>query len=182
MAGVVNIITKRHLKGLAGRAEAGISELGDALSYRLSLTGGVGDLDTDRYNVYVTFDLKASVKVNDKFTIYANMLYLFNRYPPLDNVTYEAHLYNPVQGGSGILGRHLKAGVKFGPNRQQIDCYIGGVGFHAAFFDHVVARANFPSPSSTLTVEPSGTSPRRIASASGSCRYFCTARFSGRAP
>ena len=37
-----------------------------------------------------------------------------NRYPPLDNVTYGAHLYNPVQGGSGILGRYFKAGVKFG--------------------------------------------------------------------
>ena len=46
---------------------------------------------------------------------------------------------------------------------------------------HVVS-CSAPSPSSTLTVCPSRTSPRRIASASGSCRYFCTARFSGRAP
>ena len=37
-------------------------------------------------------------------------------------------------------------------------------------------------PSSTLTVWPSLMPPRRIASASGSCRYFWTARFSGRAP
>jgi hypothetical protein len=44
------------------------------------------------------------------------------------------------------------------------------------------SSTNPPSPSSTFTVTPSATSPRRIASASGSCRYFCTARFNGLAP
>ena len=39
-----------------------------------------------------------------------------------------------------------------------------------------------PSPSSTFTVESSPIRPASISSASGSCRYFCTARFSGRAP
>ena len=39
-----------------------------------------------------------------------------------------------------------------------------------------------PSPSSIRTVEPSGTSPPSSFSASGSCRYLCTARLSGRAP
>jgi iron complex outermembrane recepter protein len=67
-----------------------------------------------RVKSYFTFDLNAAFKVNDKFTFYANVQNLFNRYPPLDNVTYGAHLYNPVQGGSGILGRNFKAGVKFG--------------------------------------------------------------------
>jgi iron complex outermembrane recepter protein len=32
--------------------------------------------------------------------------------PPVDQVTYGAHLYNPVQGGNGILGRYFKAGVR----------------------------------------------------------------------
>lgn len=63
---------------------------------------------------YVTFDANLSFKVNDRFTFYANALNLFDRLPPYDNVTYGAHLYNPVQGGSGILGRFFKAGVKVG--------------------------------------------------------------------
>jgi iron complex outermembrane receptor protein len=54
IAGVVNIITKRSFKGVAGRAEAGISEDGNAPTQRLSLTAGTGDLDNDGYNAYVS--------------------------------------------------------------------------------------------------------------------------------
>lgn len=62
---------------------------------------------------YVTLDLNLSVKVSDQFTLYANMLNAFDKMPPIDPETYGAHLYNPVQGGTGILGRYFKAGVKF---------------------------------------------------------------------
>src|SRR3546814_3397012 len=54
IAGVVNIITKRQFKGLTGRVEGGISERGDASQYRLSLTGGVGDIDEQGYNAYLS--------------------------------------------------------------------------------------------------------------------------------
>lgn len=40
------------------------------------------------------------------------MLNVADRMPPLDPITYGAHLYNPVQGGNGIYGRYFKAGVK----------------------------------------------------------------------
>jgi iron complex outermembrane recepter protein len=63
---------------------------------------------------YITFDMNATAKINDKFSFYVNVLNLLNRAPPLDPITYGAHLYNPVQGGTGILGRYFKAGVKFG--------------------------------------------------------------------
>ena len=63
---------------------------------------------------YVTVDFNLSYKVNDKFSVYINMLNAFDNLPPIDPVTYGAHLYNPVQGGNGILGRYFKAGVKFG--------------------------------------------------------------------
>ncbi|KZE17115.1 MULTISPECIES: TonB-dependent receptor [Sphingomonas] len=63
---------------------------------------------------YITVDLNTSFKVNDRFTFYVNAINLFDRLPPLDNVTYGAHLYNPVQGGLGILGRYFRAGVKVG--------------------------------------------------------------------
>ena len=63
---------------------------------------------------YVTFDLGARIKINDKFTFTFNALNLLDKLPPIDVVTYGANLYNPVQGGSGILGRSFKAGVKIG--------------------------------------------------------------------
>lgn len=61
-----------------------------------------------------TFDLGLRYKVNDKFTIYTNVLNLFDKMPPIDPVTYGAHLYNAVQGGNNILGRYFKTGVKVG--------------------------------------------------------------------
>lgn len=61
---------------------------------------------------YVTVDLGARMKVADAFTFYVNVLNVANRLPPYDPVTYGAHLYNPVQGGTGILGRYFKAGVR----------------------------------------------------------------------
>nr|WP_245662072.1 TonB-dependent receptor [Sphingomonas pruni] len=67
-----------------------------------------------RVSSYVTVDLTGQVKVNDKFTFYATVQNLADRLPPIDTVTYGAHAYNPIQGGEGILGRYMKAGVKFG--------------------------------------------------------------------
>lgn len=54
IAGVVNIITKRSIQGVSGRAEAGISQDGTAPSQRLTLTAGKGNLDTDGYNAYIS--------------------------------------------------------------------------------------------------------------------------------
>ncbi|MEG3091439.1 TonB-dependent receptor domain-containing protein [Sphingomonas sp. PB1R3] len=54
IAGVVNIITKRSVKGVMGRAEAGISQRGYNANQRLSLTAGTGDLDEQGYNAYIS--------------------------------------------------------------------------------------------------------------------------------
>ncbi len=63
---------------------------------------------------YVTLDLVGNVKVNDKFNFYLNILNVLGDLPPIDPVTYGAHLYNSVQGGTGIIGRYFRAGVKVG--------------------------------------------------------------------
>jgi iron complex outermembrane recepter protein len=54
IAGVVNIITRRSFNGVRARAEAGISQDGSNPTQRLSLTAGVGDLDTNGINAYVS--------------------------------------------------------------------------------------------------------------------------------
>ncbi len=54
VAGVINIITKKQFQGLAGRAEAGITEKGDAGNQRIELTAGYGDLETKGFNVYAS--------------------------------------------------------------------------------------------------------------------------------
>ncbi|MGY4397332.1 iron complex outermembrane receptor protein [Sphingomonas sp. UYAg733] len=62
---------------------------------------------------YITIDAVGSIKVNDKFTFYVNVMNLLGDLPPLDVVTYGASLYNAVQGGNGVLGRQFRAGAKF---------------------------------------------------------------------
>ncbi len=73
------------------------------------LSTGIIDCNVRRY---ITLDTIAQFKLNDQFTLTGTMLNAFDKMPPLDNVTYGAHLYNPVQGGQGIYGRYFRAGVK----------------------------------------------------------------------
>lgn len=54
VAGVVNIITKREVKGIHANISGGISSRGDAGEKRADLTVGHGDLEEDGFNVYVT--------------------------------------------------------------------------------------------------------------------------------
>ena len=61
---------------------------------------------------YITVDLTTSYKLNDNFTVYLNVLNVFDDLPPIDPVTYGANNYNPVQGGTGIYGRAYRLGVK----------------------------------------------------------------------
>jgi iron complex outermembrane receptor protein len=76
--------------------------------------GGTGGYSPSgcRVDNYTTFDLQAAFKVNDQFTFTLTAINVTDNLPPVDIVTYGAYLYNPVQGGTGILGRYFKAGVR----------------------------------------------------------------------
>jgi len=54
IGGVVNIITRKEIKGIEGTAEGGVSEKGDGGEQRLTLTAGYGDLARQGFNIYVT--------------------------------------------------------------------------------------------------------------------------------
>ena len=92
IAGVVNIITKKEIKGVRGRVEGGISERGDASQYRLSLTAGVGDLDENGYNAYVS-------------GFYYRSEQLFNRQRPYpyNSDDYRGISNDGVQGANNVV-------------------------------------------------------------------------------
>ncbi|GAB7555252.1 TonB-dependent receptor [Novosphingobium sp. 11B] len=92
IAGVVNIITKKQITGISGRAEAGISSRGDASQYRLSLTAGKGDLDRDGYNAYVS-------------GFYYKQAQLFNRQRPYpyNSDDYRGISHDGVQGSNNVV-------------------------------------------------------------------------------
>lgn len=56
VAGVVNIILKKEIKGLNGVVEGAISKKGDAGQRRVSVTYGYGDLAEQGFNVYANFE------------------------------------------------------------------------------------------------------------------------------
>lgn len=53
VAGVINVITKKQIKGLHLNGSAGISEHGDAAEQRIDATWGYGDLNDQGFNFYV---------------------------------------------------------------------------------------------------------------------------------
>ncbi|MBB3223557.1 TonB-dependent receptor [Pseudoduganella umbonata] len=58
VAGVVNIILKKEFKGFSASAEAGNSQHGGGKMHKVTATGGIGDLDTDGYNAYVSAEYR----------------------------------------------------------------------------------------------------------------------------
>jgi iron complex outermembrane receptor protein len=54
IAGVVNVIIKKQVTGVHLNASSGISQRGDGAEKRIDLTAGIGDLDDQGFNFYVS--------------------------------------------------------------------------------------------------------------------------------
>jgi iron complex outermembrane recepter protein len=65
-----------------------------------------------RVKAFINVDMTASLKVNDQFTIYGNVLNVFGAKAPYDPTTYGGSNYNPAWASAGVVGRSFRAGVK----------------------------------------------------------------------
>lgn len=65
-----------------------------------------------RTNDFIYVDLTATVRVNEHFTLYGNMLNALGAKPPYDPSTYGASNYNPAWANSGIVGRYFRVGAR----------------------------------------------------------------------
>ena len=65
IGGVVNLILKKHVTGVAGQVEAGAAERGDAGHYRANLTVGIGDYDTKGWNAYLNAEYQHDGRVSN---------------------------------------------------------------------------------------------------------------------
>jgi iron complex outermembrane receptor protein len=67
-----------------------------------------------RSGSFTDFDLTASYAINDKVSITADIMNLFNKLPPLDPADYAggALNYNPTYAQAGLVGRYYNLGVK----------------------------------------------------------------------
>jgi iron complex outermembrane receptor protein len=68
VAGVVNIKLKKNFQGTRFSAEGGNTQHGGGKTQRASISSGIGDLDTDGYNVFATAEWRhqGQIKLSDR--------------------------------------------------------------------------------------------------------------------
>jgi iron complex outermembrane receptor protein len=72
IGGVMNFITKTNFQGLALNAFTDMAEAGGGAIYRLSATGGYGDLDEDGFNILATVSRSVSKALNGSDRSFVN--------------------------------------------------------------------------------------------------------------
>ncbi len=65
-----------------------------------------------RVKAFIYGDITASVHVNDRFTLYTNVLNVTNAKAPYDPSTYGASNYNPAWSNMGVMGRYFRVGAR----------------------------------------------------------------------
>jgi iron complex outermembrane receptor protein len=59
---------------------------------------------------FVDVDLNVSYRINDRITVFGDMMNVFDTNPPFDPLNYAGVNYNPTYSQSGIIGRFFKVG------------------------------------------------------------------------
>lgn len=72
IGGVINFITKTNFQGLALNAFTDMAEAGGGAIYRLSATGGYGDLDEDGFNILATVSRSVNKALNGSERSFVN--------------------------------------------------------------------------------------------------------------
>jgi iron complex outermembrane recepter protein len=72
VAGVINIKLKKNFQGTRFAAEGGDTQHGGGATHRASLSTGIGDLDTDGYNAFITAEWRhqGAIKTSDRAGTY----------------------------------------------------------------------------------------------------------------
>ncbi|WP_240775220.1 TonB-dependent receptor domain-containing protein [Neokomagataea tanensis] len=133
VAGVVNYITRKQIKGFEGNAEGGLSQRGDAGHQKLYATYGFGDLDRDKYNVYVNSEYQ-----QDDPLYYRQLQGPYNNGDLTSIGGSDGNINSAIQGGQVVnVGQTVPsaravtaAGVRTGPLQlinQAAGCTNGGL-------------------------------------------------------
>jgi len=106
--------TAYYTSGYKTTAEdvAGSGTINDCSTASVDFDDGVTPIQC-HVKRFIDVDLNAAVRVNDRFTLYANVYNVFDAKPSIDYVTYGQNSYNPAWSQAGIVGRYFKVGAHF---------------------------------------------------------------------
>ena len=145
IGGVVNIIMKKHVTGVSGLIEGGISQKGDAGRQRANLTVGYGDYEADGWNVYLNGEYQHDGRVagHDRgFPYYTNDLSSIgladqntadsslttSTINAVVRRTTQSDLNNPFSGGTTALGTYTTLNLNCANGTYTVAGAAGGVG------------------------------------------------------
>jgi iron complex outermembrane recepter protein len=97
IAGVVNVITKKSYQGFTATADGGLSSHNDGGTMHFSATGGLGDLDNDGHNAYLSLEFRNQGQI--KFADRGN-LYTQHDYTSTGGTDYNFGAQNSVTGST----------------------------------------------------------------------------------
>jgi len=98
IGGVINFITRTEFRGLSATAGADVAQDGGGDIYRASLMGGVGDLDSDRWNVWAALSAKENTILRGVDRDFANSFQPDRGLSPDTRGTPFANVFNQAGG------------------------------------------------------------------------------------
>jgi len=102
--------TMYYTSGYAGYA-ADYAGLGCANAIGVASDGTTAEMC--HVKKFIDVDMTVNYQVNDKFSVYTNVLNIFDARAPFDPNTYGGVNYNPAFAEAGVIGRFFKVGVNF---------------------------------------------------------------------
>ena len=114
VGGVINFILRNDFRGFEGTAFYGTSEAGGGQQKRATISGGFGDLNTNRFNVFATLDYLKSdrLRASDRdFSKSAFIRHTDGNVNKLSANAFPANIYDPSQPG-GFFGSPAAPGCR----------------------------------------------------------------------
>lgn len=87
---------------------------GETASYKVPFGSGLAPVPVKcRVEATWNVDLSASLRVNDNFTLYTNVMNVLGIKPPFDpSAAYQLYQYNPVWAQPNMMGRYFRVGAR----------------------------------------------------------------------
>ena len=102
IGGVINFILRNDYRGFEGTAYYGNSQAGGGQKKRATLTGGIGDLDTQKFNIFGTLDYQKSGRLRAQDRAFSKTALIRHADGTVDKTSansFPANIYDPYGAG-----------------------------------------------------------------------------------